>query len=64
LGRLRLLLGISVFWLALSMLFDGFNTLALPMYAWQFFLGAAVTGVGVVALAGWLVRQLLKGKGR
>src|SRR4051812_19657754 len=28
--RLRLLLGISVFWLALSMLFDGVNTLVLP----------------------------------
>jgi MFS family permease len=29
-GRIRLLLGISVFWLALSMLFDGVNTLVLP----------------------------------
>ena len=29
-GRKRLLLGISVFWLALSMLFDGLNTLVLP----------------------------------
>jgi hypothetical protein len=28
--RLRLLLGISVFWLALSMLFDGINALVLP----------------------------------
>ena len=29
-GRTQLLLGISVFWLALSMLFDGLNTLVLP----------------------------------
>jgi hypothetical protein len=31
-GRVRLLLGISVFWLALSMLVDGVNTLALPVH--------------------------------
>lgn len=30
LRQIRLLLGISVFWLALSMLFDGINTLVLP----------------------------------
>lgn len=30
LARVRLLLGISVFWLALSMIFDGINTLLLP----------------------------------
>ena len=30
LNRLRLLLGISIFWLSLSMLFDGMNTLILP----------------------------------
>jgi MFS family permease len=29
-ARVRLLLGISVFWLALSLLFDGLNTLVLP----------------------------------
>ena len=29
-GRVRLLLGISIFWLALIMLFDGLNTLVLP----------------------------------
>ena len=29
-ARVRLLLGISVFWLALSMIFDGINTLLLP----------------------------------
>src|SRR5215210_6727120 len=29
-GRARLLLGISIFWLALSLLFDGLNTLVLP----------------------------------
>lgn len=29
-GRVRLLFGISVFWLALSMLFDGVNTILLP----------------------------------
>ena len=27
----RLLIGISIFWLALSMLFDGINTLVLPL---------------------------------
>jgi MFS family permease len=31
LRQLRLLTGISVFWLALSMLFDGINTLVLPL---------------------------------
>ena len=31
LRRLRLLLGISVFWLALSVLSDGINTLVLPI---------------------------------
>jgi MFS family permease len=31
LRQLRLLIGISVFWLALSMLFDGINTLVLPV---------------------------------
>jgi len=29
-ARIRLMLGISVFWLALSMLFDGLNALVLP----------------------------------
>src|ERR1041385_2865084 len=29
--QIRLLLGISVFWLALSVLFDGINTLVLPL---------------------------------
>ena len=29
-GRLRRLIGISVFWFGLSMLFDGMNTLVLP----------------------------------
>jgi len=30
--KLGPLLGISVFWLALSMLFDGMNTIVLPAY--------------------------------
>jgi hypothetical protein len=38
--------------------------LVLPVYAMQFFLGAAIAGVGLAALAGWLARRLLKGKGR
>jgi hypothetical protein len=29
--QIRLLFGISVFWLALSVLFDGVNTLVLPL---------------------------------
>ena len=31
LKQTRLLIGISIFWLALSMLFDGINTLVLPL---------------------------------
>ncbi|HET9588995.1 MAG TPA: MFS transporter [Anaerolineales bacterium] len=31
LRQMRLILGISIFWLALSMLFDGINTLVLPL---------------------------------
>ena len=31
-GRLRLLLGMSVFWLGLSMLADGLTTLVLPAH--------------------------------
>jgi glucose/arabinose dehydrogenase len=38
--------------------------LVLPVYAMQFFLGAAIAGVGLAALAGWLARRLLKVKGR
>jgi MFS family permease len=31
LRQMRLMFGISIFWLALSMLFDGINTLILPL---------------------------------
>ena len=54
--RVRLLFGISVFWLALSMLFDGINTLVLPAYL----LGAAAdsskaTVLGLLTFAGLLL---------
>src|SRR5215211_5375392 len=35
LRQIRLTLGISIFWLALSMLFDGINTLILPLQLTQ-----------------------------
>jgi glucose/arabinose dehydrogenase len=34
--------------------------LVLPVYALQFFLGALLAGLGLVAAVGWLVRRLLK----
>ena len=57
--RMRLLFGISVFWLALSMLFDGLNTLVLPAYL----LGNAdettrSTTLGLMTFAGLLLGML------
>lgn len=58
-ARIRLLLGISVFWLALSMLFDGLNTLVLP----ERLLSVAdeatrATTLGLVTFAGLLLGML------
>lgn len=60
-NRARLLVGISVFWLALSMLFDGLNTLVLPAYL----LGAAdettrATTLGLITFAGLLLGLLVQ----
>jgi MFS family permease len=59
--RVRLLFGISVFWLALSMLFDGVNTLVLP------FLLLRVTGettkattLGLLTFVGLLIGMLIQ----
>jgi MFS family permease len=59
--RLRLLLGINVFWLALSMLGDGLNTLFLPVLL----LGAVAkdiqaTVLGALTLAGVLLGMLVQ----
>src|SRR5215211_7356069 len=51
-GRLRLLVGISVFWLALSMLSDGLTTLALLTFA------GLVVGMLVQPAAGLLSDRL------
>jgi MFS family permease len=56
-----MLVGISVFWLALSMLFDGLNTLVLPAYL----LGAADeatrgTTLGLMTFAGLLLGMLVQ----
>jgi MFS family permease len=60
-GRIRLLFGISVFWLALSMLFDGLNTLVLPVYL----LGTGTdrfkgTILGLLTFAGLLLGMLVQ----
>ncbi len=56
-SRFRLLLGISVFWLGLSMLFDGVNTLVLPeqLLAVAGDNAARATLLGLVSFAGLLV---------
>jgi MFS family permease len=60
-NRARLLFGISVGWLALSMLFDGLNTLLLPAYL----LGKAdeatrSTTLGLMTFAGLLLGMLVQ----
>ena len=58
---LRLLLGISVFWLALSMLFDGLNTLLLPSYLLAHTDGATqATTLGLLTFAGVLAGMLVQ----
>lgn len=76
-GRVRMLFGISVFWLALSMLSDGLNTLVLPQHLLGFttptsrattlglltFVGLLL-GMPVQPIAGRLSDQLLPRWGR
>src|SRR5438270_13383127 len=76
-AKLRLLTGVSIFWLALSMLSDGLNTLLLPNHILSFSnennrattLGlitfiALLAGMLVQPVAGVLSDQLRPRKGR
>jgi len=58
--RLRKLLGISVFWLALSMLFDGLNTLVLPAYLLSSAVDTKGTVLGLLTFAGLLLGMLIQ----
>jgi MFS family permease len=59
--HIRLLLGISVFWLALSMLFDGINTLVLPQHLLGFAEPASrATTLGLLTFAGLLLGMLVQ----
>src|SRR5215212_6215674 len=59
--RLRLLLGISVFWLALSMLFDGVNTLVLPFLLLRVTDDATrATALGMFTFVGLLLGMLIQ----
>ncbi len=63
-GRVRLLLGISIFWLALSMLFDGLNTLVVPHRLRELSGNARGTGdatrLGLLTFAGLLAGMLVQ----
>jgi MFS family permease len=60
-SRLRLLFGISVFWLALSMLFDGLNTLVLPAQLAIYTDEAhQATALGLTAFVGILLGMLVQ----
>ena len=60
-GRLRLLLGINVFWLALSMLFDGINTLVLPNHLTGFTSETSrATVLGLLTFAGLMAGMLVQ----
>ena len=59
--RLRLLLGINIFWLALSFLFDGINTLVLPLQISQYSgSGGQATLLGLLTLVGLLLGALVQ----
>jgi MFS family permease len=61
LDRWRLLLGISVFWLALSMLFDGLSTLALPIYLLLYTAqNDQATALGLISFVGLLAGMLVQ----
>jgi MFS family permease len=60
-GRVRLLLGISVFWLALSMVFDGVNTLVLPFLLLRVTDEATrATTLGLITFVGLLLGMLIQ----
>src|SRR5690348_7345822 len=51
--RLAMLIGISVFWVGLSMLFDGLNTLVLPAHLLHFSdAGHQATALGLIRFVG------------
>ena len=59
--RIRLLFGISVFWLALSVLFDGVNTLVLPLQISKFTdQHNQATTVGLLTFLGLLAGALIQ----
>lgn len=60
LSRLRLLLGINVFWLALSALSDGLNALVLPARLLQLQGDASATALGLITFAGLLLAMLVQ----
>ena len=59
--QIRLLLGISIFWLALSILLDGINTLVLPLQVSKAFgNGTQATTLGLLTLIGLLAGALIQ----
>ena len=61
LKQIRLLLGISIFWLALSILLDGINTLVLPVQIDNFSnRGTQATALGVFTFIGLLMGALVQ----
>jgi MFS family permease len=59
-SKLRLLLGINIFWLALSALSDGVNTLVLPARLLQLQGEASATTLGLVTFVGLLLAMLVQ----
>lgn len=59
-SRFRLLLGINIFWLALSALSDGLNTLVLPARLLQLQGEASATTLGLVTFVGLLLAMLVQ----
>ena len=60
LSRLRLLVGINIFWLALSALSDGLNTLVLPARLLQMQGETPATTLGLLTFAGLLLAMLVQ----
>ena len=60
-SRMRLLLGINIFWLALSALFDGLNSIVLPAHLLTILGdGRAATTLGLITFAGLLAAMLIQ----
>ncbi len=59
-GRLRILLGISVFWLALSLLFDGLTVLVLPRYLLDQADSVRATTLGLLTFIGLLAGMIVQ----